>query len=260
MRLDDKDYHLYATEHVRLEIEQKEPTVVGFFILQYAKLGKQELLYCFHNKCCDVANFEELEMDTDSHYLELYAKHLFEWIRLLVKKEWDSLRNWDCRADVSANSTTFFSRTCCTKHWKDNKQKPGCFTEEFRCTGKTCLWSKTHCCYNSLAKKKHKLSNKLLNKRMLADGGDICLSRSGKLLENIFNVTHTIRSFHLLQHAVATFDQNNKKLSYFSSKRKIQPDGIHTCFLIFDFNYFKKKFQCLWVTNSNWFPDFVHSD
>ena len=62
---------LYKVELVKSKIEHREPIIVGFFILQYAKLRMLELYYNFFDKFCDVDTFEELEMDTDSLYLAL---------------------------------------------------------------------------------------------------------------------------------------------------------------------------------------------
>ena len=44
---------LYEGELVKSEIEQREPINVGFFILQYAKLGMLELYSNFFKKFCD---------------------------------------------------------------------------------------------------------------------------------------------------------------------------------------------------------------
>ena len=62
---------LYEVEPVKSEIELKEPIVVGFFILQYAKLRILELYFNFFDRYCDVTKFGELEMDTDLLYLAL---------------------------------------------------------------------------------------------------------------------------------------------------------------------------------------------
>ena len=68
-----KLYHvnnaLYEAELVKAQVEQKETFIVGFFILQYAKLRRLELHYNFFTKLCDVNKFEELAMDTVSLYL-----------------------------------------------------------------------------------------------------------------------------------------------------------------------------------------------
>ena len=55
---------LYEVELVKSEIEHTEPIIVGFFILQYAKLRKLELYLNFFKKFCDTGKYEELEMDT----------------------------------------------------------------------------------------------------------------------------------------------------------------------------------------------------
>ena len=62
---------LYNAELVMSEIEHKEPIIVGYFVLQYAKLRKLELYYNFFDKYCDVTKYEGLKMDTDSLYLAL---------------------------------------------------------------------------------------------------------------------------------------------------------------------------------------------
>ena len=54
---------LYEVEFLKSTIEHRELFIVGFFILQYAKLRMLELCYNFFDKFCDVNNFEELEKD-----------------------------------------------------------------------------------------------------------------------------------------------------------------------------------------------------
>ena len=65
-RLDHINDRLYEVELAKAEIEYREPIIIGFFILQYAKLRMVELYYKFFERFCDVNEFEVLEMDTDS--------------------------------------------------------------------------------------------------------------------------------------------------------------------------------------------------
>ena len=65
-RLDYINDQLYAVELAMAEIEHREPIIVGFLILQHAKLRMLEFYYNFFERFCDVNKFEELEMDTDS--------------------------------------------------------------------------------------------------------------------------------------------------------------------------------------------------
>ena len=60
-RLDQIDDQLYEVELAKAEIELREPIIVGFFILQYAKLRMLELYYNFFERFCDVNKFEGLE-------------------------------------------------------------------------------------------------------------------------------------------------------------------------------------------------------
>ena len=108
--------------------------------------------------------------------------------------------------DSSANSSkNFLPRTCCAKHKKLNRQKPGQFKENFRCTEIICLCSKTNCCYDSQSNK-FKFSSKSLNKRTLEDSGGGPVSNYRQVSEKGINVTSTNRGFSTEKHAGVTYD------------------------------------------------------
>ena len=75
-RLDHANNSLYEVELAKAQIEPKEQIIVGFFILQYAKLRMLELHYNYFTKFCDVDKLEDLETDTDSLYLALAEQEL----------------------------------------------------------------------------------------------------------------------------------------------------------------------------------------
>ena len=81
-RLNRVENDLYEVKLLKSTIEHREPIIVGFFILQYAKLRMLELYYNF----CDVNEFEELEMDTDSIYLALVEENLYDCIQPQKKR------------------------------------------------------------------------------------------------------------------------------------------------------------------------------
>ena len=66
---------LYEVEPVKPEIEHREPIIVGYFILQYAKLRMLELYYNFFKNFCDTDKYGEHEMETDSLYLAWSEKN-----------------------------------------------------------------------------------------------------------------------------------------------------------------------------------------
>ena len=105
-RLDYVNDQLYEVELTKAESEHRELIIVGFFILQYAKLGILELYYNFFERFCDVNKFKDLEKDTDSLYLALSEKELYDCIREESEAEWGSLRTGDCKDDFTANATT----------------------------------------------------------------------------------------------------------------------------------------------------------
>ena len=144
---------LYDVELVKSKIELREPIIVWFFILQYAKLGMLEFSY---KKFCVTEKYEELEMDTDSLYLAVSQENLEDII--LPEKRNECSR--DCTDGFTANATgNFFPRTCCTAHKKHDKREPRLFKEELRCSEMLCLCSKTYCCYDRKSNK-YKVSSK----------------------------------------------------------------------------------------------------
>ena len=106
-KLDHVNMSLHEIELAEAQIEPKEPIIVGFFILQYAKLRKLELYYDFFIRFCNVDKFEELAMDSDSLYLAPAEKELKDCIRPEMRAEWKRLRSIDCvdsfTADAVAN-------------------------------------------------------------------------------------------------------------------------------------------------------------
>ena len=78
----------FEVELVKSTVEHREPIIVGFFILQNAKLRLLELYYNFFDKFCDVKKFEELEIDTDSLYLALAEEDLDDCILPSKRAEW----------------------------------------------------------------------------------------------------------------------------------------------------------------------------
>ena len=215
-------------ELLKSTIEHREPIIVGFFILQYAKLRMLELYYNSFDKFRDVNKFEELEMDPDSLYLALAEENLYDCIKPDKRVAWEKLRKNDCRDSFMADAkSNFFPRTCCSTLKKHDKREPALFKEEFRCIEKLCLCSKAYCCYDNKSDK-FKFSSKGLNKRVLEDSGDGPMSKYRRVLDEAIILTSTNRGFRTINHMVATYEQTKKGLSYFYPKRQVQDDKIHT--------------------------------
>ena len=181
-KLEHVNNSLYEVELAKAQIEHKEPIIVGFFILQFAKLRMLELYYNLFTKFCDVNKFEGLKMDIDSLYLALAEKELEYCIRPEMRAEWQRLRSKDCVDSFTADAVAnFFPRTYCVKHKQLDKREPGLFKEEFRSTEILRLCSKTYCCYD-VTSNIPKLSSKGLNKRILEQSGDGPLEKYRRVL------------------------------------------------------------------------------
>ena len=99
---------MFDVQLAKAQIEHKEPIIVRFFFLQYAKLRMLNLYYNFFTKYGDVYNFEGLEVDIDSLYLSLAEKELEDRIRLEMKTEWERLRSKDCSDSFTADGSRNF--------------------------------------------------------------------------------------------------------------------------------------------------------
>ena len=121
-------------ELLKSTIEHREPKVVGFFILQHAKLRSLDLYHCFFHKYCDENNLEEFKLDMDSLYLALAEDSLDDCMLPEKKAERTLIRRNDFRDEFLADANKkIFPRTCCADKKKHEKREPGFFKEAFCC-------------------------------------------------------------------------------------------------------------------------------
>ena len=134
-RLNTVEKDLYEVYLLKSTIEHREPIIVGFFTLHYAKMRILELYYNFFDKFYEVNKFEKLEIDTDSFYLALVEKKLIRLYSTRKKRHLGKKRENDCRDSFKADAKSkFFPQTLLHTHKKHNKRESALFKEEFRCT------------------------------------------------------------------------------------------------------------------------------
>ena len=220
-KLDHVNNSLYEVELAKAQIEHKEPIIVGFIILQYAKLRMLELYYNFFAKFCAVNKLEVLEKDTYSLYLALAEKELEVCIRPGTIAEWQRFRSNNCVDNFTASVVAnFFPRTCCVKH----KQQEFClFKEEFRCTVRLSLCTKTYCCCDVTCNKP-KFSSESLNKLVLEQSGDGLLEKYSRALKEKVKINSKNGGFRTNNHSFITYEQNKKSLSYFYLPKTNSPE------------------------------------
>ena len=163
---------MYEVKLVKSKFDLRDPIIVGFFILPYAKLRMLDFYQNFFKFFRDTDKYGEFEMHTDSLCLTLSEENLEDVILPEKRAEWYQLCSKDCTDNFTANATdNFFPRTCCNARRKHDKREPRLFKEEFRCAEMLCLCSKTDCCYDQKSNK-YNFSSKGLNKKTLEDCGD----------------------------------------------------------------------------------------
>ena len=205
-------------ELIESGLEHKKPIIVGFLILQYAKLRKLELYCKFFGKYWDVTKFEELELITESLYLALSEHDLYDYVRPALKKEWNSLRSGDSANEFSANSTTIFSfvlpalsKGSTIDENRASSKKISAEQNWIVCVGKHIAVMTLNQTNTNLAAKSWKKER--LKTVVIAACPNIAYFRKG------YNVTSTKKSFRTIQHGVATYEQKKERLSYFHPKK-----------------------------------------
>ena len=119
--------NFYDVEMAKAEIEHKEPNIVGFFILQYAKMRRLELDYNFFYQFCEKDKYEELEMDTDLLYLALAETNVCDCINEDKNEVWEFLGSRDCNDDSAADACCKFSTHMLQKAQETPQERTGSF-------------------------------------------------------------------------------------------------------------------------------------
>ena len=217
---------IYEVEMVLSEVNHKETIILGFFILQYAKLTILQQFYNFFQVFCDSQTYEPIGMDTDSLYMALSGDKVEDFITPEMKLIWEMNREKDCRDDFRADERyNFFLRNCYQQHRKFNQRTAGRFKEEFRCTEMVALCFKTYCCFDEPSRVT-KLSRKGPNEKSLNDEP---INEYRVVLEEKEKVVTCKRGFRVFgKIKVCTYEPKTNGLSYFYPKRIVFSDQIHT--------------------------------
>ena len=209
------------------------PVVLGFCILQYAKLRMLEFYYDCIDKYIDRSDFEYCEMDTDSAYIafsgpfnKLIKPHLTE-------EFWNDYQSWFPRQACIKHNRVFINamlhnkpwqmKDCCKQVNKFDQRTPGLFKEEFTGTGIISLNSKTYYCWDnntnttkSRAKGLKQKQNNLTKQSFL------------KVLQSKQSFTGTNTGFIRRGVKIYTYSQDKKALTYLYTKRHLLSDHVST--------------------------------
>ena len=201
----------YEVDLAKSKINHDLPIQIGFFVYQHAKLRMLQFYYDFLDVFLDRADFEYVQMDTDSAYFAISGDSL----ESLVKPELRQL--------YEQEKDKWLPRTDTEEHRRYDKRTPGLFKLEWEGDGIVALCSKTWYGFGS----KDKFSCKGVNKR----NNVINKEKFMRVLTERKAGSATNRGFRVRDNNVLTYEQVRDAFTYFYPKRKVQEDGITTTYL-----------------------------
>ena len=209
------------------------PVVVGFSILQLAKLRMLQFYYDCIDRFVDRKDFQYVEMDTDSAYMALSAPLESVLKPGTERAFWEQYSLWFPRRACEAHGSSFIEcmlagepwvqDECCRRITKHDSRTPGLFKEEYRGTGAVALNSKTYVCWDS-TKNTSKASSKGISKRL----NELTANVYKDVLQTQQPFTGVNRGFIRKDRQMVTYKQSRAGITYYYVKRRVLEDGVST--------------------------------
>ena len=222
---------VYEVQLAKGRIKLDTPIVLGFAILQLAKLRMLEFYYDMMCKYFSKCDFQYVTMDTDSAYFATSGE--FESLVIPAKRQefYNSYDQWFVAPFCSDHKNLFIQcklqqkpwsmMKCCEQVFQFHRRTPGLFKQEFKGNGIIALNSKTYFCFGNEGDKQstkgiQKQQNNLLKKDFL------------HVLKSKKTVFGTNRGIVRKNHKMLSYTQIRAGLNYFYAKRKVDKDGVTT--------------------------------
>ena len=226
---------LYEIEMDKNRYIQDLPIVIGFMVLQYAKMRMLEFHYDFLMTYFDPAGIQQVQMDTDSSYFALAAKSLEDLFKNKeMEQKYRKAVYGSCKDKnyVPNADNGFLTRSCHDECKQIDNLTPGFFKLECDFTCIVALCSKCYACEHSERMDDFKFSSKGLNKRSVIDGVEkeriSVVSLYKRVLDSGIKESVTNRGIRIFGNNVMTYSQKRAGLSFFYIKRIVEEDGIST--------------------------------
>ena len=209
------------------------PVVVGFSILQLAKLRMLEFYYDRIDRFVGRRDFQYVEMHTDSTYMVPSAP-LESILKSGMEREfWEEYgMRFPRRACESHNSEfidcilsggTWVQDECCKQVTKHDSRMPGLFKEEYKGTGAVALNSKTYVCWDSI-KSTSKASFKGISKHLNVLTADVYKG----VLQTQHRCTGINRGVVRKDRQMVTYKQSRAGITNYYAKRQVLEEGVST--------------------------------
>ncbi len=118
---------IYEAELSKRSITLDLPIILGYTILQYAKVRMLQCYDCVQ-RYVDRADLEYIQMDTDSAYAALAGPSVESVVKPSLKEEFRRQVMGNCgQSPFEADDHTWFPRACCRRDAMWDRQTPGLF-------------------------------------------------------------------------------------------------------------------------------------
>ena len=211
----------FEVEMSKRTISMDVPIILGYIIIQYAKLRILQFYYDCVDQYIGRENFQMCEMDTGSPYFALADETLESLVPPELREEFRRHIYGSCDLEL-VKADFWFQRACCTTHKSFDKRTPGLFKLEASGQEMICLSSKTYVLQH--ADGTCKFSCKGINKSAVTNPLDTYQS----VLDTRQSVSGTNRGFRSRNNTVWTYEQKRNGFGYFYCKRKVLDDGVQT--------------------------------
>ena len=209
------------------------PSVIGFFVYQYAKLRMLEFHYGVVDRYLDRGKYQLVEMDTDSLYMALSEPTLEAAVRPSMKQQfYFNYHRWfpsphcnrhrDLYVEIKMDGDEWIPKSCCRERQLYDKRTPGLFKLEFKGKDIVALCSKTYICTDGEGTTK--ISCKGLNKAR----NQLTKERYLRVLQEGESGAGENCGFRSVGKNVRTYLQTRHSLSYLYIKRRVCEDGVST--------------------------------
>jgi hypothetical protein len=227
----EEDFFEFVMDKNKIVIDI--PIVLGFSVLQYAKLRMLEFYYDLIDKYVDRRDFQYCEMDTDSAYLALTDK-----FHAVIKPElrdefYAEYSDWFPRVACDLHRDDFVKtmkegedwemEPCCRRVNKYDNRTPGLFKEEFIGEGIVSLNSKTYYCWSE-----NENDDKYRSKGLSRHQNKLTMEQFMSVLRNKTVVGGENREFTKRHNEILTYSQQRNGLTYLYAKRRVLEDGVST--------------------------------
>lgn len=232
MSVNEIDNDVFEFEMAKKKITLDIPIIIGFSILQYAKLRMLSFYYDFIDKYFDRKDFQYVTMDTDSAYIA-FSGNFEDVVRPELRREFfESYEDWFPPPFCPSHKSDFvnakmersawqMSENCCKEVFTYHRRTPGLFKLEYQGTGIVALNSKTYVCFSP---DNQKMSCKGISKHQ----NNYDASHFLGVLFSRNPVMGTNHGFRLKSNMMCSYSQEKSGISFFYAKRKVDIDGVTT--------------------------------